>query len=218
MSPYRPARMVVGKWGRELDYNLFTTSEADRIAFCRAWCRYAFCGLAMRSLLLQSLVISAWPMARPRSRWASRIFQWTSSACVLPNCEPKPGPPKFPDFSALRARSIQSSTIGSAGKIRQLEGGEYSAWGISSEVGGVLVLYAPGHGPIADTGLRAGDLIYSCGGVPVKNAEELSRCIEAAPVDQPLTILIRRDDKVGVKVVFPARPQLPQVSQPSTNK
>lgn len=34
----RPAIMQSGKWGREVDFNLFTTSEADRLKFAANGC------------------------------------------------------------------------------------------------------------------------------------------------------------------------------------
>ena len=38
MGAYRPAIMNVAKWGKEVDFNLFTTTEADRTAFADKGC------------------------------------------------------------------------------------------------------------------------------------------------------------------------------------
>ena len=38
MGAYRPAGMNIKKWGQELDYNLFTTSDADRTKFADKGC------------------------------------------------------------------------------------------------------------------------------------------------------------------------------------
>jgi hypothetical protein len=38
MGAYRPAEMKIAKWGAEVDYNLFTTSEADRQKFAAQGC------------------------------------------------------------------------------------------------------------------------------------------------------------------------------------
>ena len=72
---------------------------------------------------------------------------------------------RIPAIPSLRNVSSDPTSIvydWLGGKIRNIEGAEYSAWGISSEIGGVMVLFAPGYREIGAAGLRDGDLINAC--------------------------------------------------------
>jgi hypothetical protein len=209
MGPYRPARMGEGKWGRELDHNFFTSGEADRTA-------YAQYGVDVHSVVGDAKFIDPvsgdFRVADDSPALALGFHNFPMDTFGVRDLQLR-AQARTPDIPRLRSasgtvHSVVYDWLG--GQIRQLEGGEYSAWGISSEAGGVLVLFAPGYGPIGEAGLRRGDLIYSCGSVQVKNVEDLARCIEGAPADQPLTLLIRREGGAGNKVVFPSRPALPK--------
>jgi len=209
MGPYRPAVMREGKWGLELDYNFFTSNEADRSA-------YLAHGVDEHSVVGDAKFINP-------AKGDFRVAEDSPALAIgfknFPMDQFGVRDPKLrsmartPDIPRLRnvlsdPEAIVYDWLG--GKIRDLQGGEYSAWGISSEAGGVLVLYAPGWMAIGEANLRKGDLIYSCGGAQVKNVEDLSRCIQAAPADQPLTLSIRREGRGRSKVVFPERPPVPK--------
>jgi hypothetical protein len=209
MGPYRPAVMREVKWGLELDYNFFTSNEADRSAYLQH-------GADEHSIVGDAKFVNP---AKGDFRVAEDSPALTIGFKNFPMdqfgvCDPKlrsmartPDIPRLGDMSS-DPEAIVYDWLG--GKIRDLQGGEYSAWGISSEAGGILVLYAHGWRPIGQANLRKGDLIYSCGGAQVKNVEDFSRCIQSAPANQALTLLIRRGSRGGVKVVFPNRPSVPK--------
>lgn len=119
---------------------------------------------------------------------------------------------RTPEIPALRNVSSDPTSIvydWLGGKLRNIEGAEYSAWGISSEIGGVIVLFAPGYREIGAAGLRDGDLINACNDQMVKSVDDLVRIINEAPADQPLALQIRREGSRVSKAVFPERPPVP---------
>jgi len=212
MGPYRPARMREEKWGLELDYNFFTSSEADRSA-------YLAHGADEHSVVGDAKFMNP-------AKGDFRVAEDSPALAIgfknFPMDQFGVRDPKLrsmartPDIPRLRnvlsdPEAIVYDWLG--GKIRDLQGGEYSAWGISSEAGGILVLYAPGWMAIGQANLQKGDLIYSCGGAQVKNVEDLSHCIQAAPSDQPLTLSVRREGRGGGKIVFPERPPVPRAPE-----
>ena len=209
MGPYRPARMGSGKWGQELDYNFFTSSEADRSAFTDH-------GADVHSVVGDAQFVD--PAAgdfrvadgSPALELGFQNFPMDKFGVCDSQLRAQARTPEIPQ---LRNISSDSSSIvynWLGGKIRNLEGGEYSAWGISSEAGSVLLLFAPGHAQAREVGLRDGDLIYACNNEAVKSVDDLVRIISTAPADQPLTMKIRREGRGGIKVVIPERPLVPQ--------
>jgi len=123
------------------------------------------------------------------------------------------GMARTPNIPALRNVSSDPTSIvydWLGGKIRNIEGAEYSAWGVSSELGGVMVLFAPGYMEIGAAGFRDGDLIGACNGQRVKNVDDLIRLINEAPADQALTMKVRREGRGDVNIVIPERPLVPQ--------
>ncbi|TWU38863.1 hypothetical protein Q31b_39410 [Novipirellula aureliae] len=204
MTPYRPARMPEGKWGRELDYNLFTSNEADRDAFQQH-------GIDGHSVVGDAQFIDPaagnFQVAEGSPALAIGFRNFPMDHFGVRDAKLR-GIARTPMIPALRNVSSDPASIvydWHGGKIRNIEGAEYSAWGISSEIGGVMVLYTPGwEGLLGDEGLREGDLINGCNGQRVKNVVDLIKLIQETPADQPLTIQTRRG-----KVVFPKCPPIP---------
>jgi hypothetical protein len=196
--------MPDGKWGRELNYNLFTSNEADRDAFKDH-------GADAHSLVGEAQFID--PAAgnfqvAERSPALKIGFQNFPMGHFGVRDTKLHGMARTPEIPALRNVSSDPSSVvydWEGGKIRNIEGAEYSAWGISSEIGGVMVLYSPGWMEIGAAGLRDGDLINGCNGQRVKSVDDLIRLINAAPADQALTLQTRRG-----KVVFSKRPAAPE--------
>ncbi|WP_146533987.1 PDZ domain-containing protein [Rubripirellula reticaptiva] len=121
---------------------------------------------------------------------------------------------RTPEIPALRnissdPKSIVYDWLG--GKIRNIEGAEYSVWSISPEIGGVMVLFTPGYREFGAAGLRNGDLINTCNNQMVKSVDDLARIINEAPADQSLSLQFRREGSRGNKVGFAERPPVPEL-------
>jgi hypothetical protein len=209
MSPHRPARMPEGEWGRELDYNFFTSNEADRDAFLE---HDADTHSKMGDAQFIDIVAGDFRVAD--GSMALEIgfenFPMDQFGVRDPRLRAMARTPEIPTLRNVSSdpTSIVYDWLG--GKIRNIEGAEYSAWGISSEVGGVVVLFAPGYMAIGDAGLRDGDLIDGCNDQSVKSVDDLARLIAAAPEGEPLMLLIRREGSRRQQIVFPERPDVPE--------
>ena len=209
MTPYRPARMGDGKWGLELDYNFFTSNETDRSA-------YGDHGVDKHSGVGDAQFVD--PAAgdfrvaagSPALAFGFQNFPMDAFGVRDPKLRALARTPNIP-----RLRNIMSDPSAIvydwlSGKIRNLEGHEYSAWGISSEAGGILVLFAPGYAAAGEVGLQDGDLIYACNGAAVKGVDDLIKAISTSPADHAVTLQVRREGRGRVDLKFSERPPVPK--------
>jgi hypothetical protein len=96
--------------------------------------------------------------------------------------------PELPELQATTSLKTTATHYWQGAKVKDLEGEEFSAFGVSKDSGGVQLLEAP------DNALQAGDLIQSVNGQPVKTVAELFRGQDAA-AGKPLMIGIVRGQK-----------------------
>lgn len=209
MGPHRPARMCEGQWGWKVDSNLFTSNEADRSA-------YLAHGADGHSLMADAQFVDPESgdfrvkEGSPAFQIGFENFPMDSFGVRDPQLKSMA---RTPDIPRLRNQlSDPEATVYAwlGGSIRDLEGEEYSAWGISSEAGGILVLFAPGYKTAGEVGLQDGDLIYACNGVGVKGVEELIKAISEAPDDETLSIQLRREGSHKVEIDFHELPSVPE--------
>ena len=78
--------------------------------------------------------------------------------------------------------------------VRDLQGEEYSAFGIARDAGGVHLPRVPADSPAAKAGFHDDDLIQAIDGKPVKSLDGLFAAIRAAG-GKPLTVSIIRNQK-----------------------
>ncbi|MBN1417944.1 MAG: PDZ domain-containing protein, partial [Planctomycetes bacterium] len=79
-------------------------------------------------------------------------------------------------------------------RLKDLEGEEYSAFGVSKDAGGVAVQSAPPASPAARDGFKARDLIRSVNGKPVRRIADLLRMQNEA-AGRPLAVGVLRGQK-----------------------
>lgn len=215
MGPYRPALMGAGRWGREVDFNLFTTNETDRT-------RFAAHGVDAHSLVGNPRFVD--PAAgdfrvkagSPALAIGFQNFPMDDFGVRDPWLRRHARTPGIPPlrYVSTAANAIVYDWL--SAEIRDLEGEEYSAFGLAAEAGGVLVLDAPGQAEAVQVGLRTGDVIIACGGAAVKTVRDLIDRIAAAPAALPFTVKIRREQE-DFEVVLPARPSPPRRSSASAS-
>ena len=194
MGAYRPAGgMPAGKWGREIDGNLFTTSDADRTRFAAHDCD-------AHSLVGDPLFVDP----------ASGDYRVREGSPAL-----QIGFQNFPmdQFGVQKAelkaiaRTPELPVAGAAGggmpeqprlptfwlqaRVRDISGEEYSAYGVSRESGGVHLADVPAGSPAARSGFQTNDLIQGVNGQPVRGLSDLLRQRDAA-TGQPLAVTIVR--------------------------
>jgi S1-C subfamily serine protease len=71
--------------------------------------------------------------------------------------------------------------------------GEFSAFGVPEDTGGVLLTDVPPGSRAALAGLRAGDLIRAVDDIPVKAPVDFGRKLMRRPADQSASLRIRRE-------------------------
>lgn len=180
MGSYRPAGgMPKGRWGKEIDRNLFTTTDADRT-------RFAAHGSDAGSLVGDPMFVDA-PRGdyrvRPGSPAARLGFvNFPMDTFGVRKAELK-AMAKVPRIPVVRMGgkhdTHESSTPASAlwrgASLRELGEGEYSAYGVARDLGGLVVVDVPAGCEAARDGFRPGDVIHAVAGKPTPNWVVFSR-------------------------------------------
>jgi hypothetical protein len=188
MGAYQPAGgMPRGQWGQEIDRNLFASSEADRAKFagngCDAHSRVGnpqFIDPAQGDYRVKE--------TSPALALGFKNFPMDQFGVQKPALKKIARTPELPELQATTSLKTTATHYWQGAKVKDLEGEEFSAFGVSKDSGGVQLLEAP------DNALQAGDLIQSVNGQPVKTVAELFRGQDAA-AGKPLMIGIVRGQK-----------------------
>lgn len=191
MGAYRPAGgMPKGKWGREIDFNLFASSEADRTKFAGNGCdEHSVAGDPM--FMNPEICDYSVKDGSPALKLGFKNFPMDQFGVQKPALRKIARTPRFPGTSIVvakeEARAVVMNHYWQQAKVRNLEGEEYSAFGISKEAGGVQ-LEAVFAGSIAsEAGLQKDDVIQSVNGSAVKNVDDLLKA-SALSAGKPMTI------------------------------
>lgn len=197
MGAYRPAGgMPRGNWGKEIDRNLFTTSEADRTRFASHGCdRHSLVGDA----LFEDAPRGDFRVKKesPATKLGFRNFAMDRFGVQSPRLKAIARVPAIPPLRA-------AAPVATAGtlhhwleaKVRELQEEEYSAYGVGKESGGVLLVEVPANSTAAKCGFRTGDLIQSVNSQPVKSLADLIE--RQKPTGGPLRVGIVRQQQPQV--------------------
>lgn len=206
MGPYQPAAMSgsLKKWGREVDRNLFATTDADRLRFAEKGCDLnsrvgdpRFVDPANGDYRVRegspalAMGFENFPMDQFGVQKAS--LRAVARTPVLPRLA---GSRRGQDGTDVAETPL--SWLGMT--LRGLVGEEYSALGVSKETGGVLVVEAPTGTPAARSGLQKGDLVVTVNGAAVRRAEELLRRVHALAGQNVELTVVRAQQKLVLKV------------------
>lgn len=193
MTEYKPVR--IGNWGREVDWNLFTTEEA-RMAFAAQGCD-------ANSIVGDPLFVD--PAngdyrvkdGSPALKIGFRNFPMDRFGVQKPELKAIARIPVFPELILAKSRSVIAD--GETGQwlgatIVTLKDEEFSAFGVGREEGGVQLIAVPLQSRAAHAGLMEGDVVQVIGGRSVKSTEALSR--ETGDPDRgPLVLRFVRDQR-----------------------
>jgi len=197
MGAYRPAGgMPKGKWGKTIDYNLFTTSEADRTKFAGHGCD-------AHSLVGDALFVD--PASgdyrvkegSPALELGFENFPMDQFGVKKPELKAIARTPDLPQADDAASASTASKAVRhfwQGAQAKDIEGEAYSAFGVSKESGGVHLVDVPAESEAAAGGFKTDDLIQSISGQPVKRVADLLRLRDAA-AGKPLSIGIIRGQK-----------------------
>ncbi len=196
MGAYRPAGgMPQGKWGKAIDYNLYTTTDADRT-------RFAEHGCDAHSLVGDPLFVD--PAVgdyrvkdgSPALGLGFENFPMDQFGVQKPELKQIARTPELPGMSGDSAPLPTAATkpiphYWQGARVKDLEGEEYSAFGVSREAGGVHISDVSADSAAAQDGFKTGDLIQSINGRPVKRLADLLSLQDAA-AGRPLIVGIVR--------------------------
>lgn len=200
MGAYRPAVMPGDsqKWGKQLDFNLFATSEKDRRHFLGNDCdRHS---------------ITADPQFRDPARGDFRVAS-TSPALRLgftnfpmdqfgvqdPKLKKLAKTPQIPAVHLqVNLTPPQSAAetlyVWGGATLKPLSNDEFSGYGVARTDGGLAVLFAPDASPASQVGWRAGDVIQQINGSPTRTFTDLERWwSETRDRSKPATVRIVRN-------------------------
>lgn len=197
MGSYRPAGgMPKGKWGKEVDRNLFTTSEADRT-------RFAGNGCDTNSLVGDPMFMEPAKgdyrvrEASPALRLGFMNFPMDQFGVVSPTLKAKARTPEIPVLERRAATPEKPAAPGMVwlgATVKDLEGEEYSAFGVAKGERGVALLDVPVGSAAAAAGLRKGDLLQALNGKRISGPEDMFAVLGRVG-DTPVVADIVRDQR-----------------------
>jgi hypothetical protein len=179
MGAYRPAVMKIAKWGKEVDRNLFTTSDADRTKFAAHGCD-------ANSLVGDAMFVNAATGdfrvkdGSPALKLGFVNFPMDQFGVQSPRLKAIARTPELPGLDAAKPAAAGKARVEQRtehywleAKVRDIEGEEYSAFGVSKEFGGVQLLEVPAGSAAAKCGFQANDLVQGVNFQPVRTFAEL---------------------------------------------
>jgi hypothetical protein len=193
MGAYRPAGgMPKGAWGKLIDYNVFATSKTDRDKFATHGCdaHSIVAKLEFKDPAKGDFQLSD---ESPALRFGFENFPMDQFGVQKPELKalariPEiPAHQQSPDQAVSKRQRLSHPHYWQQAIVRNIEGDEFSAFGVSKRSGGVHLAKVPQDSQAAESGFETGDLIQNLNGQPVKSVEDLFSLHNAA-ANQPLTI------------------------------
>lgn len=208
MGAYQPAIMSAAKWGEQVDFNLFTTTEADRTAFAGNGCD-------ANSLVGTPLFVDAEhgdfrvKHGSPALKLGFVNFPMDQFGVRPPRLKGIARTPEIPPLNTGAAiSSVAREEVDWQGaKLRTLAGQEFSAIGVAVDAVGAFAAEVPEGSGAFDVGLRQGDLIQQVNDQAVRNAKEFLDAATAAPKEQTLNLKIVRYQRTQIlNINAPTKP------------
>ncbi len=197
MSAYHSAVMPKDKWGKVVDANLFTTSDGDRTKFAGNDCD-------AHSLVGDALFVAPAKGdyrvrdGSPALQLGFQNFPMDQFGVQSPRLKAIARSPAMPVPAKTKSASATRVTgIWMGADIEDIQGEEYSAFGVARESGGVHLTKVPNGTRAAEAGFRDNDLIQGVNGKPVRNIREL------VVAGDPQTIAFVRGQKTELLTLRP---------------
>jgi len=203
MGPYRPAKMdKLAKWGKTIDRNLFSTTEADRDKFAKHGCDPnsivgdpMFTDPANGDFRVKD--------GSPAFKFGFKNFPMDEFGVRKPVLKKIA---RTPEISALK-QADEPAGSPKAGirhwlgaRIRDIGGDEFSAFGVSKESGGVHLSDVPDGSYAEQAGLKTGDLIQRVDDKPARNIENLFNHFQDAHGGAVELVVIRGQKSTDILV------------------
>lgn len=202
---YQPAVMQSAmandeKWGKELDYNLFVTSEANRAKF-------AVNGTDHHSQTGDPKFVDAsigdFRISEDSPAWEIGFHNFEMDNFGVRSKKLK-DIAKTPQIPALNIQLdektkavVYKEWLGAT--LKEAKGNELSAFGVGFDKAGVAIEVVPSQSQAAHIGLHNGDLLQSVNGTRITDFQAFEKCLKQEKVIKSLT-LIREQQFITLKV------------------
>ncbi|MFV0591772.1 MAG: right-handed parallel beta-helix repeat-containing protein [Draconibacterium sp.] len=202
---YRPAVMnyALGandKWGRELDYNLFATDEADRLKFAKNGCdehsvtgNPMFVDAAHGNYTIRE--------NSPALEIGFKNFPMDEFGVKSERLKAIAKTPTVPTLITGHSERGGKLFNWQGGKMKNIETpGDQSAAGLES-IAGVVVIEAPANSALSSLGLKVGDVILKCDGKDVRDFAGLLSRLEEVKNKENIVLSIFRNqhsEEIGI--------------------
>jgi len=203
MTEYRPIYMNIPKWGAEIDYNLFTGSEADRLKYVAQGCD------------AHSLAGDAWFVnaaagdfrvqpGSPALKLGFENFPMDQFGVQSPRLKALARTPVIPAVTTVAGGNPAPAarTVWLGAPIRELVGAEYSVVGVRAGSQGILLVDVPANAAAFADGLRTGDFITRVNGREVKGVDDFLKAIINAAGQKAKLELLRNQQPMVREVNF----------------
>jgi hypothetical protein len=203
MTEYRPIYMNIPKWGAEIDYNLFTGSEADRLKYVAQGCD------------AHSLAGDAWFVnaaagdfrvqpGSPALKLGFENFPMDQFGVQSPRLKALARTPVIPAVTTVAGGNPApaTQTVWLGAPIRELVGAEYSVVGVRAGSQGILLVDVPANAAAFADGLRTGDFITRVNGREVKGVDDFLKAIINAAGQKAKLELLRNQQPMVREVNF----------------
>lgn len=208
-GPYLPAIMQTaiaadGKWGREIDYNLFASGDDDRTLF-------AVNGCDIHSVAGDPRYVDSssgdFRVSAESPAWSIgfRNFSMDDFGVTSPGLRAIARKPAMPE--RLLASSGNSSGRRSAAwigaRLKEVRGNELSAFGVGFDKAGIAVEHVEPDSRAEAVGLRAGDLIQTVDKRRTVDLSALRRYIDDKALPTESIIVIRNQQPLHIAIDRP---------------
>jgi hypothetical protein len=195
------------KWGKVIDYNLFTSSHSDRLL-------YAGNGCDLNSVVadpgFKDPASGDYTVRRdgPAKKIGFQNFEMHRFGVLSPRLRSMAKKPEFPEVRIDPDTSM--AELQSAGlllwkdaRLTEPRGEALSAYGVSLNATGVALVHVPEFSAAWELGFRSGDFIREVNGVALTRAEDfMERMEEGIKNKKSEVVLIRNQQEISLDLAF----------------
>lgn len=210
MGAYRPAFVYPKQWGKEIDRNLFTTTEADRTKFAERGCDPhslvgdpQFVNPATGDFRVKD--------GSPALKLGFVNFPMDQFGVVAPRLRAMARTPMIPTVAIASDKpgDAAATTPWRGAALRELRDGDFSALGVPANAKGVVVESVAKKSPAFKDGMCGSDFIQRVNGREVHNIREFLDAMDKAAAGQPVKLTVIRDQQpMELKVEIDSKDQI----------
>jgi len=208
-SAHQPAVMTRGmeineKWGKEIDFNLFTTNNMDRLLFASNQCD-------LNSIVADPRFINAdlgdytVEPDSPALKLGYKNFDMSTFGVVSPHLKAIARTPTLPEVVIQADLTPMEPIMGEltswkGARLYKPEGAELSAYGEKMGTSGVAFAYVSTYSEAYGLGFRTGDFIKEVDGASVESVEGLMDAMENSGNGEFLFTLSRNQASKKIRI------------------